>query len=95
MRASLAEVLALGVGLYLMIVTYQLLANRFEQRWVVVSSWLSLLVSGLIQGGLFAFGATWGTDAWSQTLTSELAGWALASVALWPAMAIYLAHLGD
>lgn len=95
LRATLSQVLALGVGMYLMIVVYQWLANRFEQRWMVISSWLSLLVSGLIQGGLYAFGASWGTQTWAGVLASELAGWALASVALWPAIGIYIAHLSS
>ncbi len=94
LRASLAQVMALGVGMYLMIVAYQLLANRLEQRWAAASTWVSLIVSGLVEGALFAFGATWGTGAWPGALIGELAGWTLAGVSLWPVMAIYLSHLG-
>ncbi len=53
--ARLAELLAMTVGLYTVVVVYQFLANRSLPRWI--SGSLALLGGGIVQTALFGLGA--------------------------------------
>ncbi len=91
--ARLAEVLALVVGMYTAIVSYQFLANR---RWRVprwLSGTLALLAGAIIQALLFGMGALWGMVEGRSLFLGELSGAVLSVVALMPVSIPYLRWL--
>lgn len=90
LRQALVASLAYAVGIYVVLVTYQSIANRFAQRWLWLSGWFSLAAGGCFEGALFAFGAFWGTSSWPGILYQEWLGWAVAVAAILPLLAIYL-----
>ena len=80
--ARLAELLALVVGVYAVIVSYQVLANRGVPRWA--SGGLALLTGGIVQAVLFGIGALSGADAWPERFIGEVAGSLISTTAMMP-----------
>ena len=93
LRQALVATLAYAVGVYMVLVTYQSIANRLAQRWLWLSAGLSLAAGGLFEGSLFAFGSFWGTASWPQILFQEWLGWAIAAAAILPLLAFYLERI--
>jgi GAF domain-containing protein/uncharacterized PurR-regulated membrane protein YhhQ (DUF165 family) len=93
LREAVVRLAALATGMYLLTVAYQFLANRFEQRWMWLSSWLALLLSGWTEGSLFVVSTAWGTSNWESLLGGQIVGWLLASLAIWPLLGVYLSQL--
>jgi len=94
-RQSTTEVFAFVLGLYVLVVLYQVIANRWPQKaWWLASS-LALLVAGLAQAVLYTFGGFWGTPFWPEMLYAEALGWAVASAAISPLMAPHLRRVAQ
>ena len=91
--ARLSEALALVVGMYTAIVSYQFLANR---RWRVphwLSGALALLAGAIFQALLFGVGTLWGMENGPTRFLGELGGALLSVVALMPVSIPYLRWL--
>ena len=91
--AALSEVLALVVGMYTAIVSYQFLANR---RWRVprwLSGMLALFAGASTQALLFGAGALWRMADGPSQFLGELAGVGISMAVLMPVAIPYLRWL--
>jgi hypothetical protein len=86
--ARLAELLAMTVGLYTVVVLYQFLTNRGLPRWI--SGSLALLAGGILQTALFGLGAGAGPSAGrSGQLAAEIGGSVLSTAAILPLAIVF------
>ena len=89
----LAELLALMVGVYAAIVSYQFIANRAVPRWA--SGSLALLAAGMVQAVLYGLGTFSSGDAWPGKLLGEVGGSLISMVAIIPIAVVSLTWLGQ
>jgi signal transduction histidine kinase len=90
--ARLAELLALMVGIYAVLVSYQFLVNREMHRSVAGS--LALLAGGAVQAALYGFGALPWLGDWPSAFWGELGGSLISAAAMVPAGVIAMSWLG-
>jgi signal transduction histidine kinase len=89
----LSELLALMVGIYAVIVSFQFLVNRGVPRWA--SGGLALLAGGTVQSALYGLGAFLRQDAWPGKFLGEVGGSLISMVAIIPIAVASLTWLGQ
>jgi signal transduction histidine kinase len=89
--ARLVELLALMVGVYAVLVSYQFLANRAVPRWV--SGCLALLAGGTVQALLYGLGVFSRAGAWPGKFLGEVGGSLISMAVIIPAAVVSLTWL--
>ena len=89
----LVELLALMVGIYAVIVSYQFIANRAAPRWVAGS--LALLSGGTVQAVLYGISAFSRQGAWPGEFLGEVGGSWISTAAIIPLVIAALIRLGQ
>lgn len=92
-RQWLAGVAAFVIGLYLMLIVYQWLANRWPRRATWLASGGALLIAGWTKSTLFVFGSYWGEPFYRDALLSEILGWGVTALLLWPFVVLHFKGL--
>ena len=90
LRQQLAELATMVLAIYVLIVVYQLLANRLPEGRLWLAGAAALAVAGVTHAAIFSLAGYGGLGVWRTVLLSELAGWGIAGVALWPVLGLEL-----
>jgi len=89
LRQQVAELSTFMVGVYVLVVVYQLMANRISRKRLWIAAGGALLITAWTHAVIYAVGAQWGSPRWTTILAVDLAGWSLSALALIPWVLVY------
>ncbi len=91
-RQYIANILAFIFGIYTNTLIYQFIIKYWPRKGVWFA-WVGSMLAGCMSAFLFTFVGYWNTIDISWVLKTELTGWTLSSLFLFPFVSVYLRYL--